>query len=492
MSQLKCKILLIDDRPENIEEDINSIVKGNSDLFEYIGNIKEQKDFNKNKVFETDILVVDYCLEGWDFNGDGVIKKIKEEWHLDKDSILYSRDLEAHEAVTLVKSYNLYTFFGPNTQYNAKESSFIELNSKIYCKSELKEKMDNTIIGNSNVMNRVKSDIIKLGPPNITVLILGESGTGKELVARALHKASNRANGPFVAVNCAAIPRELIESELFGYKKGAFTGATESRAGKFEQADGGTIFLDEIGDMDISLQAKILRIIQEREFYRVGGKSQISVDVRIIAATNHDLEKAVREKMFREDLFYRLNVITIPLPPLKERREDIPLLADYFLKRFSSKLGSSVRYITDDAMRILKNYDWKGNVRELENVIQRAIVISVKKNEISKDDIPMALNPQNRYSSDPSLPKFRKLLESNDNKDKVRYFSETKGKKVIERIKLTELSKEELETKETDALKLLLDGEDNNKSKLASRLGISRQELSKKLKKLTPYSAIYP
>src|SRR3990167_2980849 len=242
---------------------------------------------------------------------------------------------------------------------------------------ELKTKYDvGEIVGKSQKMQKVFKTIGKAASSDLTVLITGESGTGKELVARALHKASNRANGPFVAVNCAAIPRELLESELFGYEKGAFTGATESRAGKFEQADGGTIFLDEIGDMDISLQAKILRVIQEREFYKVGGKTLIRVDVRIIAATNQDLESAVKEKRFREDLYHRINVITIHLPSLRERHEDIPLLADYFLKRFSNELVSNVKYITDDAVRILKNYEWKGNVRELENVIKRAIVMS--------------------------------------------------------------------------------------------------------------------
>ena len=241
------------------------------------------------------------------------------------------------------------------------------LERRVYTlEEELKTKYDvGEIVGKSQKMQKVFKTIGKAAFSDLTVLITGESGTGKELVARALHKASKRTKGSFVAVNCAAIPRELLESELFGYEKGAFTGATESRAGKFEQADGGTIFLDEIGDMDISLQAKILRVIQEREFYKVGGKTLIRVDVRIIAATNQDLESAVKEKRFREDLYHRINVITIHLPSLRERHEDIPLLADYFLKRFSNELVSNVKYITDDAVRILKNYEWKGNVREL-------------------------------------------------------------------------------------------------------------------------------
>src|SRR3989337_1378222 len=254
-----------------------------------------------------------------------------------------------------------------------KVENLKNLERRVYTlEEELKTKYDvGEIVGKSQKMQKVFKTIGKAASSDLTVLITGESGTGKELVARALHKASNRANGPFVAVNCAAIPRELLESELFGYEKGAFTGATESRAGKFEQADGGTLFLDEIGDMDISLQAKLLRVIQEREFYRIGGRIPIKVDVRIITATNQDIDNAIREKRFREDLYHRLNVITIFLPPLRERREDIPILAKYFLKRFSNELNSNVKNITDDAIDILKSHEWKGNVRELENIIKR-------------------------------------------------------------------------------------------------------------------------
>lgn len=207
-----------------------------------------------------------------------------------------------------------------------------------------------------------------------TVLIRGESGTGKELVARAVHFSGNRADKPFITVSCAALTETLLESELFGYEKGAFTGATGQAKGKFELADGGTIFLDEIGDISPKLQADLLRVLQERRFYRVGGTQEVEVDVRVIAATNKNLAEEVKQGRFREDLYYRLNVIEIKLPPLRERREDIPLLAEHFVQRISSELGKDVSGISADALKLLLAYDWPGNVRELENVIERAIV----------------------------------------------------------------------------------------------------------------------
>jgi DNA-binding NtrC family response regulator len=207
-----------------------------------------------------------------------------------------------------------------------------------------------------------------------TVLIRGESGTGKELVARAVHFSGNRADKPFITVSCAALTETLLESELFGYEKGAFTGASGQAKGKFELADGGTIFLDEIGDVSAKLQADLLRVLQERRFYRVGGTQEVEVDVRVIAATNKNLAEEVQQGRFREDLYYRLNVIEIKLPPLRERREDVPLLAEHFVQRISSELGKDVGGISAEALKVLIAYEWPGNVRELENVIERAIV----------------------------------------------------------------------------------------------------------------------
>ena len=230
------------------------------------------------------------------------------------------------------------------------------------------------IIGKSRPLQEITASIQKAAPTTATVLIHGESGTGKELFARAIHYLSNRKDAPFIAINSAAIPRELLESELFGYERGAFTGAEARKLGKLELADKGTVFLDEIGDMDLTLQAKILRVIQEQVIERVGGNRPIKIDVRIVAATNKDIEKAVNAKLFREDLFYRLNVFPITIPPLRERREDIPPLAQQFLAKYCAEVRKGPVTLSDEALDILMKCPWKGNVRELENVIERAVI----------------------------------------------------------------------------------------------------------------------
>lgn len=243
------------------------------------------------------------------------------------------------------------------------------------------------IIGESRVLKDVFRIVAKVAPTDSTVLVTGESGTGKELLVRALHAQSLRKDKPFVPVNCGAIPRELLESELFGHEKGAFTHAIRSRAGRFELADGGTIFLDEIGEMDLSLQVKILRVLQEKEFERVGGTQPKRADVRIVAATNRDLEKEVAEGRFREDLYYRLNVIPMHLPPLRERGRDVMLLADAFLDRFCKKKDRPVLNISDLARNMLLAYTWPGNVRELENFMERMSILC-EGQSITPDDLP--------------------------------------------------------------------------------------------------------
>ncbi len=245
-------------------------------------------------------------------------------------------------------------------------------------KQELKEryKVEKNIIGNSPAMQNIYKTIGKVADSDVTILIQGESGTGKEMVARAVHFNSSRLAKPFVAINCAAIPRDLLESELFGSEKGAYTGSTERKQGKFEQANLGTIFLDEIGDMPLDLQAKILRVLQEHEVTRIGGTHNIPVDVRIVAATNQELIERVRKKEFREDLYYRLNVVPINLVPLRERREDIPELAQYFLEQTCKELDIPTKQIFKDVMSLLSSHSWPGNVRELENTIKRAVILS--------------------------------------------------------------------------------------------------------------------
>jgi two-component system nitrogen regulation response regulator GlnG len=249
------------------------------------------------------------------------------------------------------------------------------------------EDFDLGIIGRSEAMQSVFKLIGQLAASDATALITGESGTGKELVARAIYHHSRRSDRPFLAINCAAIPENLLESELFGHEKGAFTGASAQRIGKFEQCDKGTIFLDEIGDMSPATQTKILRVLQSGTFERVGGNQSIKVDVRIIAATNKPLERAVASREFREDLFYRLNVVRIHLPPLRDRAEDIRLLVDYFLKKFAQNRSHPQRSISSDALEAMEQYHWPGNVRELENVVQRSTVVA-KGDAILSADLP--------------------------------------------------------------------------------------------------------
>jgi len=232
------------------------------------------------------------------------------------------------------------------------------------------------LFGHSERMAEVQDLIERVADTDVTVLIRGESGTGKELVARALCASSLRRDKPFVKVNCAALPTELLESELFGFERGAFTGAIQHKPGKFEFANHGTMFLDEIGDMSVALQAKLLQVLQDGEFSRLGGKSDIHVDVRVVAATNKDLEQAVADGQFREDLFFRLNVVCINMPPLRERREEIPVLSDYFLKKYSVQYNKQYSELSQETMNLLTEYDWPGNIRELENLIKRTVVLA--------------------------------------------------------------------------------------------------------------------
>ncbi len=282
-------------------------------------------------------------------------------------------------------------------------------------RSELKHKYAfENIIGQSGAMQDVFRAVEKVVNSNVTVLIQGESGTGKELIARAIHMHSaTRADKPFVAVNCSALPESILESELFGHEKGSFTGASARRIGKFEQANGGTIFLDEIALMTPATQSKVLRVLQEREFERVGGNDLIKVDVRVISATNKDLEEAMKKGDFREDLYYRISVFPIKLPPLRERKEDIPLLAAHFLKKFNQQEGKEIEGITADALDLLMSYNWPGNVRELENAIERAVVLS-NGPEITAKDLPAAvrsLGEKRIYETDNTLASWIEKLE---------------------------------------------------------------------------------
>lgn len=307
------------------------------------------------------------------------------------------------------------------------------------------------ILTNSPRMMDICKDTAKIALSQANVLISGESGTGKELIARAIHYNSTRANGPFIKVNCAALPESLLESELFGHEKGAFTGAQTLRQGLFERAHQGTLLLDEIGEMPLVLQAKLLRILQEREFERIGGHQTIRVDIRIVAATNRCLQTMVKEGTFREDLFYRLNVIHLTLPPLRERREDIALLANHFLQKFSSENQRDIIEIDSTALSLLTAWPWPGNIRELSNVIERAVVMNTGA-VIFADDLP-----------DP----FRNLVSAT---------TETKPTYSGERN-----LKEEIKREEKRIILEVLDNQDGNRTRTALMLGISRRALMYKL-----------
>jgi DNA-binding NtrC family response regulator len=315
------------------------------------------------------------------------IRKIKPEvpvvmlsGHGDLDTAVNTMKLGAFDYISKPPDLNRLL----NTVRNALDRKKLVVEN-----TQLKKKVGKNyqMIGNSPAISKIKDIIEKVAPTDARVLITGPNGTGKELVAHWLHQKSNRSNGPMIEVNCAAIPSELIESELFGHVKGAFTSAVKDRAGKFETANGGTIFLDEIGDMSLSAQAKVLRALQENKISRVGSDKDIKVDVRVIAATNKDLKNEIEEKKFREDLYHRLAVILIEVPPLNERREDIPLLVEFFSDKIADEQGTNKKEFTDSAINLLKKYDWTGNIRELRNVVERLIILGGE--EITEEDVQL-------------------------------------------------------------------------------------------------------
>ncbi len=328
------------------------------------------------------------------------------------------------------------------------------------------------IVGHSAPMQEVYKRIGRVAQSDVTVLIQGESGTGKELIAKAIHYHSPRWAGPFVPLNCSAVPRDLLESELFGYEKGAFTGATERRIGKFEAAAGGTLLLDEVGDMPLDLQAKVLRVLQEREFTRVGGNEVIRADCRILAATNRDLSRLVKQGAFREDLYFRLNVVPIRVCPLRERREDIPELVGYFLQKINAELGIRVSGIAPEAMELLLDYAWPGNVRELENALVRAAVLAPGRLLLPGDfALPLPASPPTPLGRDAALEDLVrcKLLEWLEREQKI-----AEGR----------LYDAFLERVERPLLEVVLERTGGNQLKAAAILGINRNTLRKKITQL--------
>lgn len=329
-----------------------------------------------------DLVLTDYMMAGMDG-----LTLLSELLKLDPSIIVVM--MTAHGSVESVKE----ALRGGAFDYLEKPIDREQLLKVVQNALNQLNQIDDEIIGQSEEMERVKKMICKVAGSSSTVMIRGDSGVGKERVARAIHKASPRADAVFQAVNCAAINENLIESELFGHEKGSFTGAHTQKKGQFETADQGTLFLDEIGDLNISMQAKILRALQEREIMRVGGTKAIKVDVRVIAATNRDLEAMVKDGRFREDLYYRLNIIPIVIPPLRNRRDDIPALVDFFLAKHTAGAHRAIRGLTPGARNLIMSYSWPGNVRQLESAIERAILLC-EGNEIEVEDLPVEIRQE--------------------------------------------------------------------------------------------------
>ena len=329
-----------------------------------------------------DVICLDFDMP--DATGGELMREAMKEVP-DSEIVMISGQDDVGTAVQLLKSgaYDYITKDDEtgdrlwNTILKIKEKRELQDEVKTLRK-EVKKKYDNGVafVGSSNGITKVQALIEKASTTNISVSIFGETGTGKELIARAIHNVGNRSGRPMIKVNCAALPKDLIESELFGHVKGSFTGALRDRDGKFELADGGTLFLDEIGEMPLELQPKLLRALQEGEIEKVGGNNTIKVNVRIIAATNKRLKEEVEKGNFREDLFFRLNVFPVQIPPLRERKEDIPILTELFLSKYTQKHGKKIDYIEDASREFLQSYEWPGNVRELENLIERAVIVS--------------------------------------------------------------------------------------------------------------------
>jgi DNA-binding NtrC family response regulator len=384
----KPKTVLIVDDDEGMRDTLNAILRRDYRVLRAVSGEAALAILNREDV---DLMLLDVRLPGID--GFDVLRIVRENYSL-VEVIMISAITEIETAVKAMK-FGAYHYATKDFDYetirslvhNASERQ--DLNRQVLTLSaQVADQGDREfIVGPSKLTRDIVDLVQKVAKLSATVLILGESGTGKELLARLIHRESGNSDSPFIAVNLAAIPRELVESTLFGHERGSFTGAMKQQLGKFELASGGTLFLDEIGDLPLELQAKLLRAIQEGEIERVGGAKPIKTDFRLIAATNIDLEKAVKEGRFREDLYYRINVIPIKLPPLRDRMEDLPELARFFLNRYKTRFRKAIQGISDSTLKILSSYWWPGNIRELENLIERLVAMSDKE-WITDEDLP--------------------------------------------------------------------------------------------------------
>jgi two-component system nitrogen regulation response regulator NtrX len=379
------KVLIIDDE-KNICTSIKNIVEDEG--FEAVYTLTYNEGIEKLKIYDFDVIFLDIWLP--DKDGMEGLKEIKKNYP-ETEVIMISGHGNIENAVESVK-HGAYDFLEKPLSLERIVVILKHLEEKIGLKNDIRQLKSSEIskyqlIGESKYIKELRATIEKVAPTNAWVLITGENGTGKEHVARLIHLLSKRANQRFVPVNCAAIPSELIESELFGYEKGAFTGALAQKIGKFELAHKGTIFLDEIGDMDLSVQAKLLRVLESGEFSRVGGNEIIKSDFRLISATNKDLQTEIENNNFREDLYYRISVVPIYVEPLRKRREDIPILVKHFIREVSVLNGLTTKAISDSLMEVFINYDWPGNVRQLKNIIERMVVLS-DSNVLDVSDAP--------------------------------------------------------------------------------------------------------
>jgi len=384
-------VLIVDDEV-GTRESLRMILK--NDYETYLARDAEEA-FRQSKEHDPDVILLDIILP--DIDGLKVLEKIKGN-EPDKIVIMITATKTVKTAVEAMKlgAYDYITkpFDVDELRLiinRALSNQALEKEVK-YLRKEIDKSFGfSNIIGKGRSMEGIFQLVRQIADSKSTVLIMGESGTGKELISRAIHYNGNRRNFPFVTINCAAIPETLIESELFGHEKGAFTNAYERKLGRFEIAHRGTLFLDEIGELSLSTQAKILRFLEEKEFNRVGGSKTIKVDVRLITATNRDLNQLLRKGEFREDLYYRINVVPILIPPLRERKEDIPLLVDYFVAKFNEENNKHVKTVSPEAMQLIMDYDWPGNVRELENLMERVIALTFNE-EILANELPFSFS----------------------------------------------------------------------------------------------------
>lgn len=466
----KPKILLVED-DTNIASGLQKVLR--SEGYVVTALVRGDEGLERALAEDFDVVITDLKLPGVD--GLELVKKVHQE--KPKLPIIL---ITAHGSTeTAIEATKWGAFDYVPKPFEVEE--LLDLTSKALQSSRLMSEpveMGETIsgrtaiVGKSRAMQAIYKEIGRIAATPVTVLIRGETGTGKELVARAIYQHSDRASAPFIAINCAAIPENLLESELFGHERGSFTGADARRIGRFEQANGGTIFLDEIGDMNLPLQAKLLRVLQEKTIRRVGGKESISIDVRVIAATHRDLEAAIQERLFREDLFYRLNVVTIMLPPLHERTEDIPELARYFLKKFGPEVGVAAPSITPEAIAVLQQQKWPGNVREVENTVRQALLLA-REYTISEEHVKEV------------LAKSRKPVATSQ-QSHAAYISDLLDR--VERGEVTNAFAKLLQDLEPELYAQAIERAHGNQTKAAEWLGVTRLKMREKLKEFGLYS----